>query len=238
MQAALTIIRYPKWLVPVSLLAMAIFRLPLWLNKKILFYKLMGTGKNGSFDLWPEWQQWAIFTTMEIAPQPGTENLQTLLYGNFISRWFKFFRTETCTFILEPIQCHGSWDGKIIFDGLPAKVPDSEAPIAVLTRASIRLKAARDFWRNVPAVNENIKNAGGLIYSVGVGETPVLKQATFSIWKNKDSMMEFAYGRPEHQEVIKKTRKRDWYSEEMFCRFSIIYSKGTIKGINPLKPMD
>ena len=48
-------------------------------------------------------------------------------------------------------------------------------------------------------------------------------------------MKSFAYQGKDHTEVIHKTRKEKWYSEDMFTRFKITGSTGTIKGINPLE---
>jgi len=75
-------------------------------------------------------------------------------------------------------------------------------------------------------------NAKGLISSLGIGEMPWIKQATFSIWQSKAAMKDFAYQMKEHQEVIRKTRAEKWYSEDMFVRFRIIHTIGTIRGIN------
>jgi hypothetical protein len=50
-----------------------------------------------------------------------------------------------------------------------------------------------------------------------------------------DDMKNFAYSMKEHSEVIKKTRKENWYKEDMFVRFNIIETTGKINGINPLK---
>jgi hypothetical protein len=50
MQVSLTIIKYPNRFIPFAFFAMALHRLPLWQHKNISFYKLMGTGKNGTFD--------------------------------------------------------------------------------------------------------------------------------------------------------------------------------------------
>ena len=47
-------------------------------------------------------------------------------------------------------------------------------------------------------------------------------------------MKQFAYSMQEHAEVIRKTRKEDWYSEEMFVRFIIVGSRGSLHGKNPL----
>ena len=54
-----------------------------------------------------------------------------------------------------------------------------------------------------------------------------MEQATFSVWKNFDAVKKFAYVSKEHSEIIKKTRKRNWYSEDLFARF--IIEKNTFK---------
>jgi hypothetical protein len=82
-----------------------------------------------------------------------------------------------------------------------------------------------------------MQTAEGFITSVGIGEIPWIKQATFSVWQSKESMKAFAYGMKEHAEVIKKTRQQQWYSEDMFVRFIITGSVGSIRGQNPLKDL-
>jgi len=62
----------------------------------------------------------------------------------------------------------------------------------------------------------------GFVYSVGIGEIPFIKQATFSVWESIEDMKTFAYKKMAHQDVIRRTRKESWYSEEMFLRFKII----------------
>jgi heme-degrading monooxygenase HmoA len=235
MQVSLTITRYRKIFIPFAFFAMAIFRLPLWLNKNISFYKLMGSGKNGTFDKTPDLQQWAILTVQETPfnkIQPGEINKQ--LFGSFIAKWFIFFKCETFTLLLEPIEGHGTWDGKHVFGELPSK-SDYEGELAVITRATIHLNKLKYFWQNVAGVANKMATAPGFITSFGIGEIPWIKQATFSIWDSKEAMKAFAYGMREHSEVIQKTRQQKWYSEDMFTRFKIIDSTGTIKGTSPLK---
>ena len=99
---------------------------------------------------------------------------------------------------------------------------DFAGKIAVLTRATIRLNKLNSFWKNVPLVNAAMQSAKGLQASYGIGEIPFIKQATLSIWDNIDAMKTFAYKMKEHQTVIAKTRKENWYSEEMFTRFEVI----------------
>jgi len=236
MQVTLTIIRYPKRFIYFALLAMAVHRLPLWFNKKISFYKLMGSGKNGSFDKHPDWQQWSILavslSSNEIIDVKENE-LMEQLYGSFISKWFRLFNCETWTIFLTPVEGHGYWDGRQPFGSLP-KSTSFEGTVAVLTRATIRISKLASFWKNVDGVASKTLGAEGLITSFGIGEIPFIKQATFSIWKSKEAMKQFAYQMQEHTEVIRKTRQQNWYSEDMFVRFKPLKSVGTIRGSDPL----
>ena len=54
MLVSISIVRYSLLFIPLAVLAMAIPRIPLSLNKACTFWKLMGCGKNGSFDLEPD----------------------------------------------------------------------------------------------------------------------------------------------------------------------------------------
>jgi len=236
MQVTLTIIRYPKKFIYFALLAMAIHRFPLWFNKNISFFKLLGCGKNGTFDKNPDWQQWGILTVNPFKKDITYSNQDKIiaeLYGSFISSWFQFFKCETWTIYLKPIEGHGTWDGTNPF-GKIEKATDYDGPIAILTRATIRINKLNAFWKNVNGVAQQMATAEGLITSVGIGETPFIKQATFSVWESKESMKKFAYQMHQHQEVIKKTRKENWYSEDMFVRFIPLHTSGTIKGSDPL----
>jgi hypothetical protein len=239
----LTIVRYPKWFAWAGLLSMAVLRLPLWFNTHICFWKLMGTGKNGSFDKIPDLSQWALICAFKSLDDPFIRSQQegdvhpkilTQLYGNLIFNWWKFWGCEIWTIVLNPIEGHGLWDGKEVFGSL-AKNTDYEGEIAVLTRATIRLKKMKSFWSNVAPVSTKMKNLEGFKGSFGIGEIPWKKQATFSMWESKSAMRNFAYKMQEHASVIQKTKKEDWYSEEMFVRFIPIASYGTLHGIDPLK---
>lgn len=237
MPATLTILRYRKRFIPFALLAMALFRLPLLFNKKSSFYKLLGSGKNGTFDKKPDWQQWGILSVVRpqtIIPELESKELLCQLYGSFIAKWIKFFNCETWTIILEPIEGHGQWDGKKVFGELPLKT-EYEGQIAILTRATIRLSRLKNFWKHVDAVASQMAGAKGFVCSLGIGEIPWIKQATFSVWQSKEDMKNFAYQLKDHTEVIRLTRQEKWYSEDMFVRFIIIGSVGTIRGINPLQ---
>lgn len=195
----------------------------------------MGSGKNGTFDIHPDWQQWGIFAinSQPVALNNSEEDVLIKLYGPFINNWISFFNCETWTVFLEPIEGHGSWDGKQPFGEL-AKNTDYGGPLAILTRATIRLWKLKAFWQNVTGVADQMSTADGLITSIGIGEMPLIKQATFSVWQSREHMNRFAYQMHQHTKVIKKTRKEKWYSEDMFIRFKPLKSIGSIKGNDPL----
>ena len=234
MLVTLTIIRYKKRYIFFALLAMALHRLSFLFNPKISFYKLLGCGKNGTFDKHPDLQQWGILAAHAAVSEATVDSNIKLLYGSFIAGWLKLFNCEVCTFYLEPIEGHGKWDGKECFGNL-SKQTDYNGPIGILTRATIRLSKLSAFWKNVGGVANQMNTAKGFVTSIGVGEMPYIKQATFSIWQSKNDMKNFAYQMKEHAEVIRKTRKENWYSEDMFTRFKPLKITGTIRGVTPLK---
>lgn len=231
MIVSLTIVRYRKSLIPFALLAMAIHRLPLMFTKYCSFWKLLGSGRNGTFDLQPDWQQWGLLAVWD-----SRKAFDHFYDKSLINSWWGIFTTEKWTILCEPFQSHGKWDGKEPF-GKP-DIKTIIGPVAILTRATIRLNKLKSFWANVDNVANIMAIAPGFITSLGIGEAPVYRQATFSIWKSIEDVKAFAYESKEHTEVIKKTRNENWYSEELFARFKIVESLGTINGKNPLSGIE
>ncbi len=216
MICVVSVIKYPKYLGFFGVLSMALFHLPLFLNRKISFYKLMGTGKNGSFDIYPDWNQWVVMRVF------SAENLYHIDLPRLIKCYLKLFCCNVKTIKLKAMVSHGTWDNKNCFGIFLNKQTELDEKIAVLTRATIRFNKLKSFWKHVPLVNEKMHATEGLLYSIGMGEIPFIKQATLSIWQDMDSMKNFAYQQKEHVAVIQKTRKENWYSEEMFTRFVVI----------------
>jgi hypothetical protein len=216
---------------------MALFRFPLWINRQVSFYKLMGTGKNGTFDKHPEWREWAVLVVHQnshAVEASSTTALHQQLHGIFIAWWWKWFRVETCTIQLEAVEGHGLWDGEQPFPLAKQPLGDDEK-LAVLTRATIRLNRLNAFWSRVDQVAQQMAGAPGFVTSIGIGEIPYIKQATFSVWTNKHAMKAFAYRMAEHQDVIRRTRQEKWYSEELFMRFRIGQTWGSWHGQQPFK---
>lgn len=204
-------------------ISMAIFHIPLFINKKVKFYKLLGCGKNGSFDLTPDLAKWAImiFEDSTATKELSSDFNAKIFPGKFILGWWKIWGGETRVFRLKPFTGHGSWDGfsyKHQSDG----VDPGSGKVAVLTRASIRLSKLFRFWKFVPAAATQLKKQAGLQFTIGIGEIPFIKQATFSVWDSIESIKNYAYQQPIHKEIVRLTKKENWYSEEMFVRFKVI----------------
>ena len=70
----------------------------------------------------------------------------------------------------------------------------------------------------------------GLLFSKGIGEMPVFRMATFSIWSNLDALNAYVYQQRGHVGAIQQTRKVQWYGEELFSRFQPYRSIGTWGG--------
>lgn len=225
---SLTIVRYRKAFIPFALFAMAIHRLPMRFQKGCSFWRLLGTGKKGTFDLYPDWQQWGVLACWD-----NQADFNRFYEKSFMSKWWRFFSVEQWTILCEPLQSHGKWDGLEPF--IATGQSDYSGPLVVLTRATVRFKRLKTFWANADVVSGIMSSAKGLIASFGIGEMPVYKQATFSVWDNPDSMKAFAYQSPEHIEVIRKTKEEGWYSEELFVRFKPMNVFGTLHGVDPLK---
>ena len=192
------------------------------------FYKLMGSGRGLGFSAFPDWSTYVLLQVWE------SESAAELFFdGSALMKNYRQRTTEVWIVYLKNIASHGLWDG-----GNPFRVekdlPKVEA-IFVLTRATIKWHKLISFWRYVPTSHQPLKDNDGLIYTKGVGELPVVQMATLSIWKDAQSLKNFAYNSKEHREAINMTRKLNWYKEELFARFIPYKSVGTWNGNNPIE---
>ena len=178
------------------------------------FYKLMGSGAGTGFSLRPDWGTYCLLCVWESAEAAAAFFDTDEQLAAFSAR------SEVTTHHLEPVRKKGTWDQRDPFElGVPLR-PDER--LAVLTRAGIRTRRLYEFWRHVPESSRAIVNRPGLLFSKGVGELPVVQQATLSIWENREAMLDFAYRDKTHREIIQKTHRRGWYHEEMFVEFRVL----------------
>jgi heme-degrading monooxygenase HmoA len=190
------------------------------------FYKLMGSGGNGGFGLWPNWGVYAFLAIWEKA-----EDWTHFQRKNIFAQEAKERSSEQMTSFLQPIRTHGLWSGSNPFEPILPFEAKPDAPIAVITRAKIRLKRLPEFLLNTAVAKTDLVNHPDLKLSIGIGETPLIYQATFSIWNNLAAMQAYAYKSPEHASVVRKTRARNWYSEELFTRFQVLGFEGSWEGL-------
>jgi hypothetical protein len=204
---------------------MALERGPLKRSDGIKFWKLLGTGDGQTFtpqDADPH--LWGMFTVWK-----SVDRLRAFESESPVMRRWTSLSVEQCSLELRPIRWKGSWSGQTPFEG---SVPDPtwDGPVAALTRARIRPSQWRSFWSAVPPVAADAVKSPGLRFSVGIGEAPLGLQATFSLWDSSTAIDQFAYRGAPHRQVIRRTHSTNWYAEEMFARFAVTNSRGTVKG--------
>lgn len=119
-----------------------------------------------------------------------------------------------------------------------AVAADDQAPIAILTRASLSWRGLRRFWGQVPGVSARIGADADVLFKQGLGEKPWTNQVTFSIWPNLATMRRFAYGDGAHLEAVRRVRDEGWFTEELYARFDILAHYGSWRGGDPLAAAD
>jgi heme-degrading monooxygenase HmoA len=198
----------------------------------LAFFKLMGSGQGKVFSLSPDWSRYALLATWR-SPEEAT----SFINDSAIMEAFRQKSTEVWTMRMYPIKSQGVWSGTNPFQPIAQALP-AEAPLAVLTRASLRLGALRQFWKYAPESARSLDSAQGLVFSMGVGELPFVRQATLSVWENMDAMRAFAYKTASHREAMQQKVQQNWYWEELFARFVIVGSEGSNQGRDPFKSLN
>jgi quinol monooxygenase YgiN len=222
-----TLFRYPPEQIFWALRQMQQAHAALRKTPGLRFYKLMGSGGSGGFGLWPNWRVYALLGVWE--SEAAWERFQQ---EHPFAQQTRARTTEQMTTFLRPLRTHGYWNGENPFNPLTEQPISADAPVAVLTRARIRLHRLREFLRYTPVASASLSEQKDLLLSIGIGETPLIYQATFSIWRNMEAVQQYAYRNPAHGQVVRKTRDRNWYSEEMFTRFQVTGMTGTWAGKN------
>lgn len=230
--ATLTLVRYTPASAVFGALHMATQRRLLAREPGLRFARLLGTGGGIGFSARPDLLTWALFAAWESRDAWVRFDAASPVMAQYRARG-----REAYTVVLAPLSSHGRWDGAQPFgplaDGPPR--PDDQAPVAVLTRATIRPARALRFWERVPHVDGTLRGHSDLLASFGFGEVPYLRQGTLSVWRSAAAMRAWAYqeGGP-HADVVQRTRDERWYAEELFARFRPLGTRGTLRGVDPL----
>jgi spheroidene monooxygenase len=206
---------------------MALARPALAATPGLRFWKLCGSGTGEGFTPRPNWGVWAILCAWEDAAAAGAG----LAQGAVFRRW-RARADEAWTVHLSPLSARGAWAGALPF--LPAGGDPGPGPLAVLTRATVRLRHAARFWARVPRIEDRIGADPAVLFKIGIGEVPLLHQVTFSIWPDAAAMAAFARADGPHAAAIRAVRAGGWFREELYARFRVLGAEGRWAGGDPL----
>lgn len=203
---------------------MALARLALRREGRLQFWKLCGSGTGEGFTPKPNWGVWAI-----LAVWPDETTARDGVADSPVWRRWRGRAVESATVYLAPLSARGAWSGVNPFT--PGPDPDlANAPLAVLTRASVKPSRALRFWRRVPDIQAVIGADPDVRFKIGIGEVPLLHQVTFSIWPDAASMARFARGDGPHARSIKAVRDEGWFRDELYARFRVLGVEGLWNG--------
>jgi hypothetical protein len=169
------------------------------------FGKLLGTGAGNGFSIFPDL---SLYGLLLVWP-----DINTAKTGLSSSKELKYWFDDASsygTLFMETCKVHGTWDGKQPFEEVVSPQRDLFS-----------------FWKDVPSVSKSLNHSPEGLYSAnGVGEWPLIQQATFSVWQNVSFVENYAYHGEKHRKMVAKTRQTGWYSEELFARFHILGASG------------
>lgn len=214
---------------PLVLTRLGLDRRPLARTAGLRFFRLMGTGRGRTTSLSADLARRALFAVWD-----DEADLAAFLRTSPVAaRW----RTaaEHYSVRLDLVSGGGRWRG---VEPLGAMVPVAAlaaAPLAVLTRADVHARSWRPFLAAGRPVSDAVQAAPGLLAVAGVGEAPLGRQATFSLWRDAAAVERFAYADADHVAVVRRTRAEGWYGEELFARFAPTTLEGTWDGVDPLE---
>jgi hypothetical protein len=183
----------------------------------VTFAKLLGTA-GPAFTPWDATPtRWALLACSAADPTDA------------VVRWWDEHAVEHARLALRPLWSRGTWDGIAPFGTGDRSRWDG--PVLALTRSTLRIGQLSAFYRAVRPIAHEIRRARGCRVAFGIGEAPLLRQGTVSIWDSPSDVTAFAHGAAAHADAVTRTPTQGWYAEELFARFAIVGASGSIGGV-------
>ncbi len=208
------------------------------------FAKVMGSGHGGGFSIRPSASHQGLVTVFEHLGQA-----HDFLSSAYVAAGRERSR-QWWSAVMSVASARGEWDGQpwaptsapallaiphshttpvlqpVALVSSPV-VPGGSA-LAVITRASIRPAKALAFWRYAPAAQADLEQAPGCLLAMGLGEAPLVRQCTFSLWQDTPSMLAYAHTGA-HQTAIEAAHRHGFFSESLFLRMQVLAQDGQWK---------
>lgn len=203
-------------------------RLRLGQTRGLQFWRLLGTGRGSSTAPSVDLRRTALFAVW----------VDELALNEFRAdhpltrRWQR--AEEAWHTQMTMVGGGGSWHGRSFSSQADGDVAiRTDGPIAVLTHATVAARSWRSFRRSSVTVANGLSRADGLLASVGIGEAPLGRLGTFSLWKSPAHAGAFMAS-PVHRAAAERARAEEWFTEELFGRFVPLDSSGCWGGSDPL----
>ena len=219
--ALLLLVRFKAGAVPWGLSRLVLGERALGRMPGLRFSRVLGSGRGGGFGLAPGFDHQGLMCFFD-----DEDSARVFAADAPVMRAYRDHARESLCALLRATSCRGTWGGASLAVTAQAQ---GNAPMAALTRASIRLRHAARFWQHAPATHDGIARAEGCRLAVGLGEAPLLRQATFSLWDNSAAMDAYAHSGA-HLAAIQGAHRQGWFSESMFVRFAPVSIEGTWHG--------
>lgn len=204
---------------------LALGRLRLVGTPGLTFAKVLGSGRGGGFRPAPSPTHQGLFCAFR--DHASADAFLATPTGLLAS--LREHARELVTVKLAAYAARGAWSGRAPL-AITADPPRPDAgPVASLTRASIRPSRAWRFWRHAPPSEDALHRAEGCLLACGLGEMPLLRQATFTVWDSEAAMERYARSGA-HLAAIREAYGGRYFSESLFARFLPTDLRGTWHG--------
>ena len=185
------------------------------------FARVLGSGQGGGFVLRPGLDHGGLFLLFDDEPQA-----EAFIARSPLVAAYRAHAEECLVALLRASACKGSWAGQSMAVTAIAKPGE---PVAALTRGAVRPSRAWSFWRHAAPSQRALGSATGCRLAAGLGEAPVLRQATFSVWDDVASMEAYArHGA--HRQASASAAREGHFGESMFVRVVPLWIQGRWQG--------